>query len=78
VIDGYEAEGNRRKQWQNMITGMKKQQRTLPMMTESTMDGGTFPEAKAALAATVANSVADRLLSDPPKAPHGVRLAATT
>lgn len=50
---------------------------TLPTMTLSIVSGGTLPAAKAALAANSVKSTAVKSFRRPPKAPKGVRLAAT-
>jgi hypothetical protein len=50
---------------------------TFPTNTESTIAGSILPDASADFVATVAKSVAERFFKDPPKAPKGVRFAAT-
>ena len=50
---------------------------TLPKYTASMVDGSILPLVMADFVDTTPSSVAVRDLSDPPKAPNGVRLAAT-
>jgi len=50
---------------------------TLPKYTASMREGSMLAEAIADLVAIVPSSVEVSFLSDPPKAPNGVRFAAT-
>lgn len=50
---------------------------TFPKKTESTNFGSRFADSRAACVESTPRSVALNALSDPPKAPNGVRFAAT-
>eukprot|EP01137_Pigoraptor_chileana_P003279 Opistho-2@43240 len=63
--------------WRERYAASEEVCATLPTMTESTMSGRIFAEAKAALDASTARSVAVRCFSLPPNVPKAVRLAAT-